>query len=58
MSDRTKWALRIGGAVLAMVSAVAVLFAPDMLCFTGPVIGIWVCWLICDYLQWARTLGR
>jgi hypothetical protein len=58
MSDRMKWALRIGGAVLVMVSAVAVLFAPNVLWFTVPVICVWACWLIYDYMQWARTLGR
>jgi dolichyl-phosphate-mannose--protein O-mannosyl transferase len=58
MSNSTKWTLRLGGAALTMASAVALLVAPTVLWFTVPVICVWVVWLVFDYMQWARTLGR
>jgi hypothetical protein len=58
MSPKLLWTLRLTGVAAAVATAIAVLVAPHLLWITVPIVCVWAIWLVYDYLQWARTLGR
>jgi hypothetical protein len=58
MGNAVKWTLGAMGLLLAGVTPYLWFYKPALLLVACPLVLIWAIWLMIEYLQWAKTLGK
>jgi hypothetical protein len=58
MVNAVKWAIGAAGLLLFGATPYLWFYKPALLFVACPLVLVWAVWLMLEYLQWAKTLGK